>query len=54
MAKRKKKGPSKVGSSVNVKGYRRKVGKLPPRTSSGRFRRGSGGRRGGGGQTTLF
>jgi len=45
---------SKIGSMINVKGYRRKVGKLPARGPRGRFSKGRRRGKGSGGQTKLF
>lgn len=53
MKRKLKKAASKVGTTIKIKGYSRKVGKLPPRGARGKFsRRGRGSS--GGGQTKLF
>lgn len=53
MKKRKKAKNSKVGQTITIKSYRRKVGALPPRTARGRFTRS--GRKGSGSkQEKLF
>ena len=39
MKRKPKKAASKVGKQIKIKGYTRKVGKLPPRGSRGKFSR---------------